>query len=277
MTCAVACLFALAWPHAVYAFTEPRTYFDAAPNGGGGGRFFTGSPAEGYGCSACHTGGAAEALQVEGLPSDGYVPGMTYDLRLSWPELAKRQAALRKTQKKPPSMGLVAELVAESGQGAGSVEVASGENAHAGELCVLPEGTQAAQLYTVRPGAATVESGVGCAAEGLGQRCLIAVLSCGARELRVRWTAPAQWQGPIWLSAGLVATDKVSGDPEGDSVTELSQVVLPSASKAEHYEARLRSGCSAGGSSAHEQAFGAYAGLFGLCAWIWTSRRRRTR
>ena len=265
----------LAVPTPAQAFTEPRTYFESAQNGGGGGRFFTGSPAEGYGCKVCHSGGGPEPLHLEGLPVDGYVPGATYDIRVSWPELAKRQRALRMTQKKPPSMSLVAEMVSESGEGAGAIGIASGENAAAGELCVVPEGTQAAQLYAVRPGQEIAEEGVRCEAVKLGQRCLIAVVSCGARELRFRWTAPAQWQGPIWLSAGLVATDRVSGDPKGDSVTQLSQVVLPAASQSARYEARLHGGCGVGPGPARAPAWGACLLLLGLWARSLGMRRRQ--
>ena len=268
-------LAVLAVPTPARAFTEPRTYFESTQNGGGGGRFFTGSPAEGYGCKVCHSGSGTEPLHLEGLPTDGYVPGATYNIRLTWPELAKRHRALRMTQKKPPSLGLVAELISESGEGAGAIDIASGEKAADGELCVVPEGTQAAQLYAVRPGQETAEEGVRCEATKLGQRCLVAVVSCGARELRFRWTAPAKWQGPIWLSAGLVATDRVSGDPQGDSVTQLSEVVLPSASQSARYEARLHGGCSVGSVPARSPAFGVGLLLLGLWTRIVGMRRRR--
>jgi hypothetical protein len=50
------CLVALPLP--VHAFSDPAR-FGKYPEeegglGGGGGRFFTGSPADGYGCSVCH-------------------------------------------------------------------------------------------------------------------------------------------------------------------------------------------------------------------------------
>jgi hypothetical protein len=230
-------------PCVARAFTEPRSYADDPANGGGGGRWFTGSPAEGHACSVCHSGPPSETLKVEGLPEDGYVPGAVYDLRLSWEDFADRADALREAGEGPPSTGLVAELVAESGQGAGILELSPAPDAEPGELCQIPEGVQAAQLFRVRPGEPTREEALSCEAEGLGQRCLVAVLSCGARELRVRWTAPEGWQGPIWFAAGFVATEEVSGDPYEDAVTEIAQPLLPAASNRSRYEQELEGGC----------------------------------
>ncbi|MDD9936657.1 MAG: hypothetical protein OXT09_23800 [Myxococcales bacterium] len=237
--------FAVA-PERAHAFTEPRSYFDDAQNGGGGGRWFTGSPAEGYGCGVCHTGHGPEELTIEGLPEDGYVPGQQYDIRIAWPDFARRAAEIREQGDEPASMGLIVELVTETGIGSGAVQVAAAVDADEGELCVLPAGEHAAQLFRVRPGEETVQETLArCEAGTLGRRCIVAVVSCGAEELQFTWTAPSEWQGPIWFSAGFVATEEVSGDPSDDAVTEVLRPLLPAASMADHYESRLSGGCHA--------------------------------
>ena len=261
----------LALPRSAAAFSEPRSYFDDSANGGGGGRWFTGSPAEGYGCSVCHGGYAGQPLYVEGLPAGGYVPAQTYDVRLSWPEYAALAHAIRQTPgAEPPSMGVVAELVAESGQGSGTIEIAAPRNAQPGELCEVPAGAAASQLYGVKPGRPTVEGLARCEANALEQRCLLAVLACGASELRFRWTAPAQWQGPIWFSAGFVATNRISGGPEADAVTEVTHVLRPAAPATKSYETELGGGCRVGD---HRAARVPWLAL-GALLWL---RRRGTR
>jgi hypothetical protein len=242
-----------------YAFTEPRTYYDAASNGGGGNRFFTGSPAEGYGCAVCHTGpGRAWPLEINGLPEGGYEPGETYELVLRFDELSDHIREQREEGEVPAAVGLVAELVAENGIGTGKLEVTPATEAEDGELCVLPRGQRATQLYRVRPGEATRESGLECEAESLGQRCVVATLSCGASELRVRWTAPEDAKSPIWFSGGFVTAERANGDAKNDSVLEFDEVLLPKGSSQDFATTTLKSGCSAAfgrsGSSGGSQA-----------------------
>jgi len=269
-------LAALLSPLGARAFTEPRTYFGDPREGGGGGRWFTGSPAEGHGCSVCHTGPAPETVVLEGLPEDGYVPGEQYDVRIAWPAFAARADALRADGEGPPGMGLVAELVAETGYGTGAIEIASAEQAEDDELCVLPEGATAALLFGVRPGEPTVEEGTHCIADGLGQRCLATVLSCGARELRFRWTAPDEAQGAIWLSAGFVATEHAEGTAENDAVTELSVVLRPADARDTPYETELHQACGVAGGVGERRAGQPIAWwLFGALG-LWAVRRRRS-
>jgi hypothetical protein len=238
---------------AAQAFTEPRTYYDSPATGGGGNRFFTGSPAEGYGCAVCHTGpGKQWPLEIKGLPDGGYEPGETYELLLRFDELAEHAREVRAQNKEdekdevPPAVGLVAELVAETGIGTGKLEISPADEAEDGELCELPPGARATQLYRVRPGENTREAGLSCEATSLGQRCVVATLSCGASELRVRWTAPERAQGPIWLSGGFVSAEHAAGDAENDAVQEFDHVLLPKGSSQEFATSTLESGCSAG-------------------------------
>lgn len=231
---------------AARAFTEPRTYFEDPAVGGGGGRFFTGSPAEGYGCAVCHTGpGRQWPLALKGLPEGGYEPGETYEIVLGFKELSEHAQARRDDGKVPPAMSIVAELVAENGVGAGKLEISPANEAKEGELCVIPMGQRATQLYRVRPGEQTREAGLSCEATGLGQRCVFTSLSCGASELRVRWTAPKHAQGPIWLSGGFVSAERAAGDPENDAVQEFDHILLPRGASEDFATATLQSGCSA--------------------------------
>jgi hypothetical protein len=240
--------FGAGLPAAARAFSEPRSYYDSAAEGGGGGRWFTGSPAEGYACSACHTGGPSQPLHIEGLPGDGYVPGASYDLRIAWPEFAARAQILAQTPGAPgASMGLVAEFVTETGLGAGTIEIAAPAAAVPGELCSFPPDVRAAQLYLVKSGEPVDEQETRCEASELEERCLLAVADCGAQELRFRWTAPDSWQRSIWFSTGFVATEVSSDSPEADAVTERAIPLHPAASDSERYESRLAGGCSAGG------------------------------
>ena len=209
---------------------------------------------------------------MRGVPEDGYVPGRSYELRLSWPDFAERARAIRESGSEPASISVVAEFVAESGQGAGRLEIASADDADERELCVLPAGEQAAQLYGVKPGEPTAEWGTTCDTSGLGHRCLVATLSCGAEELRFTWTAPDSWQGTIFFAAGMVATEEVSGDPSGDSVTEILLPIQPAASTKAYYETTLKASCSSAPSAARHVPL--WPAALGLLLWVLQMRRR---
>jgi hypothetical protein len=129
-------------------------------------------------------------------------------------------------------------------------------------------------LFALRPGVEAAESGTRCEASQLGQRCIAAVLSCGVRELHLKWTAPKSWQGAIWLSAGLVTTDEVSGDATGDAVTELKRVVLPAASESARYQSELRGSCAIGPTERTRHAAWP-AAIVGLLAFRVALRRKR--
>src|SRR4029078_7978977 len=81
------------------------------PDGGGGGRWFTGSAADGYDCSVCHAGGDALELDIAGLPIDGWTPGTSYELRITWADPAAH-------------VSLLAEFARANGDGIGEVDLA---------------------------------------------------------------------------------------------------------------------------------------------------------
>ena len=124
------------------AYSDPIFFYESLGKGGSAGRWFSGSPADGYACDACHTPRPtlnpkllpplamprteplpAGPLIVTGLPKDGYVPGKTYDIRLSWPDYANRTRAQYQAGQPLGHMGVVAELVSETGKDSGSFEV----------------------------------------------------------------------------------------------------------------------------------------------------------
>jgi hypothetical protein len=285
-SCLLACALVLALlPAPARAFSEPLTYIDDARYGGGGGRWFTSSPAEGYGCSVCHTGGGSAKLAISGLPEAGYTPGATYELILAWPEFAARARALRmipgSTQR--PGVGLVAELVAESGLGGGRLELIDPALSTPAETCQIPGGGIAAELYAMLPGEAPVpESRVTCDAVALGQRCILAAISCGAEQVRARWTAPLQSVGPIWFSAGFVTTEALESTAANDAVLEITSPIQPVTAATDRYESTLEGGCrvmggAVGGAAAQRSdalSPRASAWLFALSAVGFASWRR---
>jgi hypothetical protein len=257
---ALACTGAAATAH---AFSSPDAYGAAAAVGGGGGRWFSGSPADGFGCSVCHSAAAGERhfpLYVAGLDGGSYELSSQREVILSWPEFAQRWVELRPDpmaapvpDQPAPALGLVAEFVAESGQASGTILVSTA-SANPSELCERTrpnlQPRTAVKLYQVRPRVDPVlikPDAMGvlrCDAQLLGQRCIIALSSCGAQQIRFTWVAPATLQGPIWFSAGFVATDALSGTFEHDSVEEVALALVPAGTPGALYRAKLQSACA---------------------------------
>jgi len=253
----------VAQPRVVSAYSTPDAFLLNPSSGGGGGRWFTGSPADGYGCSVCHARTAAKPvfpLLVAGLALDGYELSTAREVVLSWPSFSRRWKELRPDPTQPvdlaadaPSVGLIAEFVAESGKASGTIEIRGAAAGAAARCEATRPGLQArlaARMYQVRPGVAPIEikadrSGtLRCDSRQLGQRCIVALKSCGADELRVVWTAPPSDEGPVWFSAGFVATDALTGTPENDSVVEFAMPMTSLASSGGDYQRTLRSACS---------------------------------
>ena len=284
-------------PGSAHAYSAPEAYAELAYQGGGEGRWFTGSPADGFGCGVCHAPAAGQReypLYVQGLPTErGYALAAQHQVVLSWPQFATRWSELRPDPALPlvpgaplPGIGLTAELVAESGAGSGVIEI-GGPGTTLGELCEQTRPNLkprlAAKLYQVRANVAPLlvrpdANGVlRCESRLLGNRCIVALSSCGARELRLRWTAPAIAQGPIWFSGGLVATEAITGTFEQDAVSEVSLALVPQGTAGGDYQQSLQSGCATRAPRGHGSAGG--AGACGVLLLIATSAlvRRRAR
>jgi hypothetical protein len=196
--CALLALLALALePHVARAFSDPAAFADEVAAGGGGGRFFTGSPADGFGCDVCHGEGAQTDLQILGLPIAGYEAGVAYEVQVQWPAWLEH-------------FGLALELTDESGHAAGSLR--------------LPPAGELAEPERCEP----VEDGLGAGllTELDDQRTILSVPDCGARRVRFLWTAPPDARGTLELSGGFVVSNAMA-DYGGDATTMFTRALTP--------------------------------------------------
>lgn len=166
-------------------FDEPAADAVTDTWGGGGGRRFTGSPADGFTCVVCHTDANAAEWAVVGLPETGWIPGAEYVVDVAWSaELRQASVAL--------------ELVHGDGSPAGAVALLDESELMEDERCA-GSGVGAHIAWPARDG-----------------RTVIASDACGASRLRLRWTAPLSGAGPVWLHATTVQGNG-SGDASGDA------------------------------------------------------------
>ena len=193
--------------HTAHAYSSFGDYTRSIEEGGGGGRLFSGTPADGYGCDVCHRGAEGATLEVAGLPLDGYVPGRAYELTFLWPPTA-------------PHVALMAEFTDAAGRPSGTTALAPYATWQPAELC--EDGAFPAADVCRLGGEAS-----GCcrdldpsrdACSFPGERSVLWLLDCGSRAARLVWTAPPTAAGDVWFSGGMV-TSNVANDPLGDGVT----------------------------------------------------------
>jgi hypothetical protein len=188
----LACLALLVWPAESRAFSDPDLFGKPPEQGGGGGRYFTASIFDGYGCSVCHRGGAEPKVQVNGLPVDGYQPGVTYNIELSWENPALSHA-------------LQLEIVGRDGTVPGQVVLPDPNTVDARGRCGgVPTGKVAAYERMV------------------GTRKVLGVESCKAPSLRFSFT-PAN-VSDLAFSASIMTSDN-QGTMEGDGVVTLRRIL----------------------------------------------------
>ncbi|MET0388368.1 MAG: hypothetical protein ABW321_20520 [Polyangiales bacterium] len=293
-------------PARVAAFTDP-TLFGEFPSemdiGGGGGRYFSGSPADGYGCSVCHTSasGYQFPLYVQGLPMNGYIPGTPYNITLSWPEAAAFTAAsAQQVVQKPvpgggvvptnlsPRTALTAEFVAEDGGDSGTLELPPLSLTKVTDTCTPPPGETlgplGGQIFAARRGVEaqriTANEEKCSTNTGDDARCIVALPgTCGSSTLQVRWTAPPRWRGPIWFSAGFVTTGDATSIPnDNDFVTEVT-IPINGARDDARYDTVVESGCSTSGAvrGRTSSPLGLFAVVAGLGLLGLRARRRAAR
>ncbi|MDH5491165.1 MAG: hypothetical protein OEY14_04370 [Myxococcales bacterium] len=237
---------------AARAYDGIASFGAPAIEGGGGGRYFTGSIRDGHACGVCHLEPGARAplegpeIRVAGLPSAGYLPGRTYELDVYWTPGAGVGAAA--------SLELLSSWTAES---VGSMSLPPPAELSAGEFCA---GRPATSLFEAEP-----------------TRTLAILELCTVSRMRLRWTAPTAPSGPVWLSVAVVHADG-DGLPGGDAVSERRLFVPVANSPVESSSVQL--GCSLvrGAPLAHAAAppwpelpLAGLGLLAGLLAW----RRRR--
>lgn len=295
-----------------HAFSDPTLYgtYPEQENGigAGGGRFFTGSPADGYSCGVCHTSYPAYSfpLAITGLPKNGYIPGEDYVIKIAWPEAAA-QAVASKAKGNRPMTSIVAEFLSEGGGSSGTLRfqqdllfkeedfcdtavigpvvptepMAGTVAGAAGAMgAAMPPAAQfelATRMYIVNRGFAVIENRerVPCeVSDDPERRCIMAVKPCGAKQLQMRWTAPSRWKDPIWFSAGFVTTyDATSKPDDNDFVTEVS-IPLNAADDGATYQSELEAGCSVRAARGYGRGLSSLAWI-GAALWLGVRRRRR--
>jgi hypothetical protein len=226
--------FVLLNANAAWAFSAVESFGYKAARAGGGGRYFTGSPADGYTCRVCHSGGAEPTLGVLGLPLAGYVPNTRYEIIVDWSHTAGNLAA-------------VVEITDTKGRRAGSIHLPPVSETDDPEFCpAVNEGdpSPASSVVGVPPeGRATEYCGDATAAPPAECRQVVSVTACGAARLRFLWNAPGADVGPVWIAGSTVLSDGQS-DVGGDGVSDFSRVI-GSPSVPAVLASKTRSGCSA--------------------------------
>ena len=198
-------------PALCHAFSAFDAFANPVSGGGGGGRYFTASYFDGYGCNVCHSGGVAPIVQMNGLPAN-YQPGMTYDIEVSWDTPAALTA-------------LNLELVDRNGNVPGQV--------------VLPD-----------PATVDVRGRCGGRPEGkvpafqrqIGTRKVLGVEVCtGLQSLRFRFT-PADVP-ELALSASFVRSNS-KANVQGDGVATVRKVLRRVGEPARTGDCALSTGAS---------------------------------
>ena len=223
------------------AFSDPLSYADAVDVGGGGGRWFTGSVADGFGCDVCHEGGAPADLAIRGLPTDGFAPGRAYEVDVSWPFNLENAA-------------LIAEFVDEQRHAVGTIALPRPEAMKPTELCDAEEGgAPPSEVHATEDG-----------------RTLLSVVDCGAKTLRFQWTAPLTAASAVWFDLGFVASNEDT-TPAGDGVTMVRRTIT--GARSELGTQTIAQGCSA--SPGLQHGFSWLCPLLALSALRVRARHRR--
>jgi hypothetical protein len=192
---ALLCAVALVPTRTAHAFSDPFSFNLTPIVAGGGGRFFTGSPADSYTCKTCHSGGTSPKVSVLGLPLSGYRPGGRYEISIRWPAQFTK-------------MSLAVELTDAQGKVAGELLLPPPEETLDDEFCEpASEKILAAQLAETEEG-----------------RQIINVPDCGSKSVRFLWTAPSTNVGQVWFAGSSVLSDGES-DPFHDGVTDFGRII----------------------------------------------------
>ncbi len=217
-TAALACVLALALPARAHAYSEMDRFDQSPETGGGGGRRFTGAPADGFTCAVCHDDGGAAEIVITGVPERGYEPLARYAIEVAWPE-ATGDAAL------------ALEVASPSGSDPGGLELPLPAELSDDERCravgadpPLP----ATRLF-----------------DALGGRTVLGTDSCGAARARVEWTAPPSGGGTVWLHATSVFSN-ASGSNRGDRVAVVARPIVEEGTPPPELSV-VEGGCSPGG------------------------------
>ena len=189
------------------AFSDPERFMAPTHEGGGGGRFFTGSLSDGFTCAVCHRGGATPTVNIAGLPRTGFLPGQMVQVELSFGGLGNHSLAL--------------EMVDDAGRDLG-LELLPEEQIAVTERCGAVQGARRASYLTQ-----------------VGARRVLGLEACEARSVAFRFRTP-QAARALFV-ASVLASDN-SATIEGDGVTEIAQSLFQDGRSA---AVASDSGCSA--------------------------------
>jgi len=225
------------------AFSDAEGFGKPVEEGGGGGRWFTGSASDGFTCGVCHRGGKSPIVNIYGLPLRGYVPGTAYEITIDWPDDV-------------PNVAFTAEIADRAGQHAGTLRLPPDDELLDSEVC------------------APVEAHIGAGeVVELDTRTVLTTPDCGSKRSRFLWTAPAKDVGPLWFSGSLVSSN-AQGNLDGDGVRDFAHVIGSPSSRdplASRPAGGVATGCSVHAAGVGD-AWPAYCVLLVVLA-----RRRRAR
>jgi hypothetical protein len=174
-----------------HAYSDPERFGAPADEGGGGGRYFTGSLSDGYTCAVCHSGGVAPEVVVRGLPRTGYAPDQLVEAELSFPN-------------GPANHAVALEVVDSAGKDVGLELVPEAEIAVSERCGGTAGGKRASYLAQI------------------GDRRVLGVEACEARAVRFRFRTKLLER--ITVAATVLASDN-SATVKGDGVTEFDETL----------------------------------------------------
>ena len=206
----------------VYAYQNPERFGASIDDGGGAGRYFTLSRAEGYGCAVCHTQGSPVPVEVRNLPRTGYIPGQAYRITLDWPDDLS-------------SVALNVEMTDPAGAPFGQLLAPDPSTLSAADLCRESAAPSAAQTLMA----------------GTSNRQVLVIAECGQAQTSFDWIAPATFVQGYFSSS--ITFSNHDGKLSGDHVVDLSETLGP-VGVDQPITSSYQSACSSAGSglSAHK-------------------------
>jgi hypothetical protein len=173
-----------------HAYRNPERFGASVAEGGGGGRYFTLSHAEGYGCAACHSRGAPVAVNVRSLPA-GFTPGQAYRITVDWPD-------------DEPAVALNVEMTTNEGAPFGQLLAADVATLTAADLCRGSDAPSAGQSVS-----------------NDATRRVLLVAECGQAQTTFDWIAPVDATHGSF-SASITFSNR-DGKLRGDRVVDITE------------------------------------------------------
>ena len=192
-------VFAMCSALPAHAYRNPERFAAPVDVGGGGGKYFTLSRAEGYGCAVCHSASTPVPVALYNLPTADHLPGQVYRITIDWPD-------------DMPSVALNVEVTDARGASYGLLSAADPATLSAADLCASSDVSE--------PGSA----GQTVQLDANGRRVLL-IAECGQAQASFDWIAPAV-RGDAYFSTSILFSNrdgKLAGDRVVDIVEPLSR------------------------------------------------------